>query len=187
MVERYLELNEHVENLINDVKFRAKFKDYLLNDQEKTLLNDSIELLSCFQNATETLPGSKYCTISFVMPIVQSILQHLTLEEGDSNIKVTLKSLFTKSAEFYLKKYDLIENETLITTTFLDPRMKKFIQYNEKLRHQFKNIAKKKLREFVRNNNIDKNFIVLDSPIKKRAKFNVNIFLRNIYFHLIVK
>lgn len=126
MIERFLILYEHVSQLMNDIKYRAKCKDYFLSENEKLVLIDSIEILSYFANATETLSGSKYCTISFVLPIVHSILEHLSVEDGNSINKRTLKSLFKKSSEFYFYKYDLIDNETLITNTFLDPRMKKF-------------------------------------------------------------
>lgn len=58
-------------------------------------------------------------------------------DSGDSVFSSTLKKVMYFYLNYYTNKYNLNENEILITATFLDCRTKNFGRFNRKKRKEF--------------------------------------------------
>ncbi len=65
--------------------------------------------------------------------------------------KLFVKALLTY-LDFYIEKYELLENEFLITATFLNPKYKKFSNASEEDKKKFIKIASKYLQELLVEN-----------------------------------
>lgn len=121
MLERFLKLRPHVNNIIN-TNISAP---HMLSAREIQELQVSIELLRPFEQATKEISGSKYTTGSIIMPLVRNL--RLCLEKGEIgdglDLAKSLKINLLKEIDIRMGTVDQI---TILTAaTVIDPRFKK--------------------------------------------------------------
>ncbi|XP_030760921.1 zinc finger BED domain-containing protein 1-like [Sitophilus oryzae] len=92
--------------------------------EEIIILKEVVDVLACFEEATTKVSGTKYVTISFVIPIVQGI--HNTLEKKFSEMQTDEgRQICLKLQESVRKRLFLFEKRTIPQMgTLLDPRFK---------------------------------------------------------------
>lgn len=179
MIERLLGQYDQVEAIVKSQPLVGA--EASLSADEKRVLYDLQDVLGCFDYAVKLLSDSKYNAMSYALPLSNSVLEHLKPCDDDSVVKNRLKSILSRATNCQLRKSPF-ENETQTVCTFLDPRMKHFLQFSLERRAQFKNTAFKTIREFVhenkiipsdeRNPNVESVDDHLQPPVK-RPKFNV--------------
>ncbi|XP_060855262.1 E3 SUMO-protein ligase ZBED1-like [Metopolophium dirhodum] len=96
MIKRILELK----NDITIVLLRMPNAPTVLNLEDSLVLQDLIEILSCFDDATKKVSGN-YVTISLIIPLVYGIYNHLinlqpSTSEGKSILQKTVESVTTR-------------------------------------------------------------------------------------------
>lgn len=123
MIERVLVLRNAVNYVLNETSNNQnRHRDFIINDVDAKDMNQFVEVLSVFYDATVALSNEHTATISEVLPILHSIQVNLedfskmTTEQG------CFASALLKSVEFYVKKYEYFENDFLVASAFLDPR-----------------------------------------------------------------
>lgn len=142
-----------------------KYRSYVFESNELKLLKTALPILDIFLDATETLSGENYVTSSLIIPsllYIKSSLKELKVDnEKDKDFhKLFVKALLTY-LDFYIEKYDIFENEFLITATFLNPKYKKFSNASEEDKKKFIKKASNYLKElFVESPHILKSLSV---------------------------
>ena len=68
MMQRILEQVDAINEVFGDKSFRKKYDHLLIGDDELAMLKDSKDIFQYFYQATTELSGSKYATISIIMP-----------------------------------------------------------------------------------------------------------------------
>lgn len=101
---------------------------------------------------TELGFSDPFCQIPSLL-YIKSALKELKVDnEKDKDFhKLFVKALLTY-LDFYIEKYELLENEFLITATFLNPKYKKFSNASEEDKKKFIKIASKYLQELLVEN-----------------------------------
>jgi hypothetical protein len=90
-------------------------------------VDELIDVLAPVEAATRMLCGSKYSTISTVIPIVQNISNEITSMNFKSKVILKFRACLKKSIQ---ERFDHIEtNKVLNVATLLDPRFKKGMFY----------------------------------------------------------
>ena len=72
MLERFQEQIEPVNETLIDRRVNKKYENLVIYDDQKEMLNNAIDILQPFYDATHELSGIKYPTISVIIPIFQS-------------------------------------------------------------------------------------------------------------------
>lgn len=93
-------------------------------------MEEIVQVLACFYEATVELSGSKYVTLSMVLPIFESLKTEITLSKEDIPLTRVLKKFLFYWVNFYSQKYKIYENKFYITSTFLDIRTKNFTRFS---------------------------------------------------------
>ena len=105
---------------------KKKYSDMLLNSFEIGLVEDLLLLLLPFHQLTELMSGSKYVTISVVIPGVIRLLEILQIFEskfGNTDIQDLAIQMYNDLEE---RTREHFNNPMVICATFLDPRYRKF-------------------------------------------------------------
>ncbi len=94
-----------------------------INDHEWGIIREVNEFLEPFEAVTKQMEGSKYPTLSAVIPLYNSLLDHvMTWAEDKSHCKETVEGATTakkKLTEYYCKT-----TEMQVVSVMLDPRLK---------------------------------------------------------------
>ncbi|CAI6356960.1 unnamed protein product [Macrosiphum euphorbiae] len=118
MIKRILELK----NDITIVLLRLPSAPTVLTLENTLVLQDLIEIMSCFDDATKKVSGD-YVTISLIIPLVYGIYNHLVnLQPSTSEGKIILQNI-VESVKTRLFPYE--ERTLTRLATVLDPRLKK--------------------------------------------------------------
>lgn len=110
--------------LTEDPKVWKEHGSKMLSLDEMQLVEDLCKILEPFQEFTEIMSGSKYATISVVLPSLTRLLEILK-GAGDwpksvsSIVEHLYNDLETRSEQYFA-------NDTVLAATFLDQRFKKF-------------------------------------------------------------
>jgi hypothetical protein len=72
--------------ITTDPATKKKFQHELLTDNELSIVEDPIKLLDPFLEMTKLVSGSKYVTISVVLPAITRLLECLELYEPTKGI-----------------------------------------------------------------------------------------------------
>lgn len=146
MLERIYEQYEAINEVFSEKSVKKNMK---INDYEKLMVQDIIEVLHYYFDATLELSASKYVTISVVLPTFISLITHMEPQESDSMMVLVLKKILNHYTKFYMQKYNLIDNSILVTASYLDLRTKLFGRSTEKKRKEYFNLAKNTIKLFV--------------------------------------
>jgi hypothetical protein len=129
MIERYLELYVDVLTIItNSPKHNKTYHKYFLNAEELRVLECLKQLLKPFYTVTLILSGEKYSTIDMALNSILYIRKKLEKVNIDreNSIDCVLQKLLMDSFQFYMNKYNLIENKIYISAALLSPAFKNF-------------------------------------------------------------
>jgi hypothetical protein len=141
MVERILEQVDAINEAIQSREVNRKYDNLKINSNEKELMEEIINVLACFYQATVELSASKYVTLSLVIPLFGSLKNELKANASDKPLTLALKKWLFFWTKFYVEKYKIEENSYLIAATYLDVRTKQFGRYSDANRKKFTSIA----------------------------------------------
>ncbi len=120
-----MQLREFINDaILQNSKYRNK-KSYLLDHEEVQIAKNMVKVLRPFKEMTIMLSESKL-TNSHALPILFYLQSNLKSLETDTRDLIKMKSLLRECLNFYITKFGLLSNVTLICSTFLDPVNKKF-------------------------------------------------------------
>ena len=108
--------------ITSDPERRAKYQHELLTDLELVIIEDLIVLLDPFLEMTKLVSGSKYVTISVVLPAITTLLECLALFEptkGNEFLRDVAVKMFDNLNDRTTKHF---ENRLMLAATFMDPR-----------------------------------------------------------------
>jgi hypothetical protein len=111
------------------------------------ILDEIVSIMEDFHTVTCELSAAKYPSSSIVIPIFVCLRDNLKQSDGESALSQTLKKFLYSSMEFYLEKYEVFKNPVLISSTFLDPRLKSFGRASEKQKKEFIKTANQFLKK----------------------------------------
>lgn len=112
--------------ITSDPERRAKYQHELLTDLELVIIEDLIVLLDPFLEMTKLVSGSKYVTISVVLPAITTLLECLALFEptkGNEFLRDVAVKMFDNLNDRTTKHF---ENRLMLAATFMDPRYRNF-------------------------------------------------------------
>lgn len=160
-----MQLREFINDaILQNSKYRNK-KSYLLDHEEVQVAKNMVKVLRPFKEMTIMLSESKL-TNSHALPILFYLQSNLKNLETDTRDLIKMKSLLRECLNFYITKFGLLSNVTLICSTFLDPVNKKFSfadQIGDISPAQFIETAK----DFIRKRNDKINTNLIRNQIKK--------------------
>ena len=127
MLKSVLDAHDCIKIVLNNCsELRKKYSHMLLNGTDIEILEDLVHLLLPFYQFTKIMSGSKYVTISIVIPGITRLLEILQLYESQySNVEIeklarSMKDDLEERTKFFFT------NPMVISATFLDPRYRKF-------------------------------------------------------------
>lgn len=128
MIDRYLNTYDDVLHIItNSSKHNSSHSKYLLVTEEINVLNCLKQLLKPFYTVTQILGGEQYSTLDLVLNSTLYIRRKITnLEFQENSTAWILKKLLLESFEFYIEKYNVLNNSTYMGAAILSPRFKSF-------------------------------------------------------------
>lgn len=119
LMERFLKLVE----IVSKVLLKYPKGPDMIRGNQMALLQDAVQMLAPFKEATEELSGQKYVTISRIIPMMDCLKKEV------SSIKPTTEGavqLQLALLDHLSSRFDNLEKEPLIAmATILDPRFKK--------------------------------------------------------------
>ncbi len=93
-----------------------------ITNREWKYIESLIEILEPFETITNELSGSKYCTISLIIPMIQSIKIALRIKRSKNDQFRNICECLLRSLD---KRFSYLEEDKNITlATILDPRIK---------------------------------------------------------------
>lgn len=142
-----------------------KYRSYVFEPNELKLLKTALPILQIFLYITDTLSGENYVTSSLIIPSILYIKSSLNELKVDNEKDKDFHKLFVKALltylDYYIEKYNIFENEFLITATFLNPKYKKFSNASEEDKKRFiKKASNYLIKLFVERPNILKSLSV---------------------------
>lgn len=149
MLERFQEQVDMVNETLCDRRLNNKNEQLKFTADDKILLNEAVDILQPFYDATVEISKVKYPTISVVIPIFQGLLNVLEMNENDSIFTLVFKKILSHYTEHYIQKYKIFDNNLFITATYLDVRTKLFVRCTETKKNEYVNIAKSTIRSIV--------------------------------------
>ena len=146
-----------------------------MTSKEIEVIEDLIELIHPFFQLTEIMSGTKYVTISSVLPGVTRLLEILQIynskfknQEIEKLAIVMHDNLFDRTREYF-------NNSTVMAATFLDPRYRKFkFIKDEKERKTILTTAKDYISSTYLSKFKDINFDDSTQKQAKRARLETN-------------
>ena len=143
MLNRILN-NQAILNLI--LNNERKHKHLVISDNEKNILEESLEILEFFYEITQRISVEQIGTSSVIIPSIL-FLKHVTKEDvDDSEFKSGFKEILSHYITFYDEKYSLTSNKNFILSSFLNPSFKKFSKANKEDQNKFIDISKEMIR-----------------------------------------
>ena len=177
MFQRIIEQHEAINETFDDNLNRRKFDNLKICEEEKNDLVDIVNVLQCFYDATLELSASKYVTISIVVPVFNTLLNMMRLDDSDSDLTRVLKQILFSNTKHYIDKYNILGNHSLIVATLLDVRTKTFGKVSEKQRKEFLKIA----QEYIKHHSPDaNNSETVSASVVLRPRLNIFDFDHNI-------
>ena len=146
----------------------------MINEREH--LNDIIQVFGNFFEATKTLSGSNYSTISLIVPLFDCLLLQLEEDDNDSLFKKCLKFPLKYYTKKYFDKYIEPNIDLYATATFLDPRTKCFSNTSPQQKKNYLSKASKKLKEIIKTAPVNLQLLSSNQenePAVPKNKFNL--------------
>ena len=154
-----------------------KHKNLLITDNDTEWLSDLIDCLQFFYQMTVKLSGQNYVTCSFIIPCLKSsqVAMKALCENDDDNseFKIQIASALKRSVNFYIDEFGFFKDSFLMASTFLDPRVRKFKKFKEKESQNAINNAKKYIKSFINDHEIDPIAASTPTPGPTKAKLNI--------------
>ena len=92
-----------------------------LTSEDWKLMDHLVNVLQPFEEATRTLSGDKYCTLSLVLSLISAVIVKLRKYVASDD---TIKKIKNKLIEALNKRFvDIESDEYYCMSSFLDPRM----------------------------------------------------------------
>jgi hypothetical protein len=150
MLERFLVLFLEIKEVINSRPQKYALSKDLINSYKKneiTLLGAVVEILRPFFKVTEILSGQKYTTSSLIIHSVFYLKKKLNVKLK-CNISTKLQKILLVCLDFYIEKYQILENSFLCCAVFMNPEYRDLVHCE----HQYKkDRIKEKAVEFIKN------------------------------------
>jgi len=124
MIERFLILFEKIKFILNKTT-ASKYEQHrkrinLMGRDIISLLKACVVVLKPFLKVTVNLSGQKYTTISIVQHSCYYLRYKLAKKLVDP-IANSFQTTLSESFEYYMKKYEVFENNFLCASTFFNP------------------------------------------------------------------
>jgi hypothetical protein len=98
--------------------------DVSISEDEWNIMDDACVLLTHLADATKSLSGSEYVTVSLILPTIRALIQEFnTFNSIKTKVGKKLKVGLVKNLKNRLEKYE--SNKQCHMATLLDPRLKK--------------------------------------------------------------
>ena len=125
MLQSVFDAHDSVKSVIySNSEIKKKYSHILLNSKETEVIEDLIELLQPFYQLTEKMSGTKYVTISTVLPGVTRLLEILQIYKSKFDNHEIEKLAIIMHDDLFDRTQDYFNNSMVIAATFLDPRYK---------------------------------------------------------------
>ena len=158
MIERYLENYNHVLTLItNSPAHNKSHSKYFLQTEDIEVLECLKILLKPFHTVTEILSGEKYSTLDLVLHSVLYLRHKISNENFKNSIGVYLKDLLIESFNFYIQKYEVLNNKIYMAASVLSRKFKSSKYATEEDKNRFQSKGENYIKDLWKkiNNNID--------------------------------
>ena len=157
--------------------FQNNHRKLLINDNDTEWLSDLIDCLHFFYKMTVKISGQNYETCSFIIPCLKSLQVAMEalceIDDNNSDFKIQIASALKRSVNFYIDEFGFFKDSFLMASTFLDPRVRKFKKFNEKESLNAINNAKKFIKSFINDHEIDPIAASTPTPGPTRVKLNI--------------
>jgi hypothetical protein len=130
MLERILRQKQGFNNwLLTDPKVGQTTLGYLkFQGSPWEIIEQIVEHLGVFEEATKLLSGSKYVTLSLVMPIFIELFSHIEEVMEQENVQQDVKVALSRSHSVLSKYYEFSNHSPFyLAAVVLDPRFKQNI------------------------------------------------------------
>jgi len=131
---------------INNILINTQSDDLLPTSAEWNILQELTNMLKPFEIATRKLSAENYPTLSFVVPIMYSCYQAITLSTAATKFNDCKKLGEEITAALFTYLVSHITHDMLLAC-FFDPRSKKLKFLDEKTKSLVKNLAQTKIEE----------------------------------------
>ncbi len=159
MIERYLENYNHVLTLItNSPTHNKSHSKYFLQADDILVVQCLTTLLKPFHNVTEILSGEKYSTIDLVLNSVLYIRHKINSVTFKNSIEINLKNLLIDSFNFYIQKYEVLDNKIYMAAAVLSSKFKVCSYASDTEKINFQNEGENYIKDLWKkiNNNDEK-------------------------------
>ncbi|XP_074034348.1 E3 SUMO-protein ligase ZBED1-like [Leptinotarsa decemlineata] len=138
MVQRIIELEEWVRSAM---AFSSSDKLPIIVNEEWKLLSEIKIVLEPLETITNIISGEKYVTLSSVIVLTKGLENILTELRKQDNMFAVSKTMISRMLQSIKERLGDLENSnTLIVSTFLDPRYKNFAFSSERVAENAKKI-----------------------------------------------
>lgn len=97
-----------------------------INSIDWSVLNDCVALLEPLHELTEEISGERYCTSSFVIPLIRGCQRAVKKVNPKTSTGERLKASLSEALSKRMMPYESTSNGICAKAKVLDPRFKKF-------------------------------------------------------------
>lgn len=151
MMKRMIEIGNSVNEVLRN---NNKHKHLFLNNTELEFLKVLCDIFEPFFKITNKLSFEKYPSCNIVIYSIFSFKKKYEPKPNDNKTISLIKSIVLESLNHYVETYKLLENKTLVLSTFLTPNRKRFaIVENLTQKQRFTDMSIQVLTDLVRSSN----------------------------------
>jgi hypothetical protein len=173
MLERLISQKKAINYVMSEKELvdENKTKIKQLDCDEWAFVDELVKALEPFEEATKTLSGDKYATLSLLIPIITSLTVHLKKIKRETNSHIA-KTIITSLLNSLQSRFRTIEKNTIITSaTLLDPRVKTTCFMDDRAKKN----AIEELSNELKNVNIDENNKNLTNNIENEKENDIEL------------
>lgn len=151
MFDRYIKLEKFVQQILSDSNEYKHFEEYFLIDAERQILLSINLLLTPFIKTLQ----KKIITLDYSLAgclYIRKKINKLNFDSNNNEISKKIKSIMLDSFNFYIEKYEILNNPLLIAAMFLSPRCFSFSNCTQNEKENFLKVAKQYLFDVWKKN-----------------------------------
>jgi len=151
MFDRYIKLEKFVQQILSDSNEYKHFEEYFLIDAERQILLSINLLLTPFIKTLQ----KKIITLDYSLAgclYIRKKINKLNFDSNNNEISKKIKSILLDSFNFYIEKYEILNNPLLIAAMFLSPRCFSFSNCTQNEKENFLKVAKQYLFDVWKKN-----------------------------------